>query len=155
MARPAPRGSRRAFLSWSLELTDLKDCKTQGSPSKMLFLFTVKWLTSHRNSTGCASMCVRERGITYVFMWEGFAGAVIFSLEPGYMMRTEKWQAHGGRTVQTCLGSGSSLVWLEFHTEEEWTFEMQEWGHVRDNLGDRSEALNSKEGKAEQDGRRV
>ena len=31
---------------------------------------------------------------------------------------------------------------------------MQEWGHVRDNLGDRSEALNSKEGKAEQDGRR-
>lgn len=73
-------------------------------------------------------------------------------------MRTGEWHEHGGRIVQTCLGSRSNLVWLELQMEEKWKSEVKERGHLSNNsetIRLRSKALNSRKGKARYDGRRV
>lgn len=135
----APGGLLSIFFSWSLQLTGFNVCNAHGPSQQGALLFTVKWLSSHCNSSEWVSVCVHVRRVME---------AEIFQLEPGYVTRTGEWHEHGGRIVQTCLGSGSNPVWLELQVLEEWKFEVKEWGHVRDGLKARSEASDSRERQA-------
>lgn len=120
---PRPQGKLLSiFVTWSLQLLTLNTKKPMVLPARCS-----SYSLSHDWAT--IATALREY-VLYVLVWR-MVETEIFWLEPGYVKRTGMAWTWSG-IIQTCLGSGSNPGWLELQVEEEWKFEMEEWGHSKE-----------------------